>query len=75
MAYFVIFSPHNCVTKHFLGRHNTCFYSPQISNSQQTKVQLGESMSFIGVTYMNIVEGLLTGAENSNLNKAYLSTG
>lgn len=31
-------------------------------------------MSFIGVTYMNIGEGLLIGAENSYLTKAYLST-
>ena len=28
-----------------------------------TKDQLGEPMSFIGITYRNIIEGLLTGAE------------
>ena len=52
-----------CVTKLFPGRHNTCAYSPQIGDPQQTKVQLGESVSFIGVTYRSVGEGLLIGAE------------
>ena len=38
------------------GAHNRTKY-------RYTKFQFGESMSFIGVTYKNMGEGLLTGAE------------
>ena len=34
-----------------------------MTDQSTTKVQLGEPMSFIGVTYRNMGEGLLTGAE------------
>jgi hypothetical protein len=42
------------VTKLFLGRYNIYIYSPLIFNSQQTtgttKAQLGEPITFIGVS-------------------------
>lgn len=48
------------VTKLFLGRYNTDFYSPQIrepTTDQRTdpaKVQLGEPVSFIGVFFIGV---------------------
>jgi hypothetical protein len=58
--------------KLFLGRPKTYIYSVKIGipqqilwmyNTDDTKVQLREPMSFIEVTYRNMGEGLLTGAE------------
>lgn len=57
------------MTKLFPGRCDTHTYSFQTENPPQTreqmpsKVQLKEPMSFIGVTYRNMGEGFLTGAE------------
>ena len=34
-----------------------------VQSTNTTKVQLGEPVSFIGVTYRNMGEGLLMGAE------------
>lgn len=38
-----------CVTKLFLGRHNTHVYSPQIENQWQTKVKLGWPWVLLGL--------------------------
>ena len=51
-----------------LGRHNTHLFTldrnPTTDQSTDTtKVQLGKPMSFIGVTYRTMGEGLLTRAE------------
>lgn len=50
------------------GDTNQCLLTPgRILTTNQTmdtiKVQLGEPISFIGVTYKNMGEGFLTGAE------------
>lgn len=54
----------------FLGRFNTCIYSPTPESKpltghsiDTTKIHLGEHMSFFGVIYRNMGEGILMGAE------------
>lgn len=64
-----------CVTKLFLGRHNTHVSSSQIGIPGHNKVWIplksnlmNQSVSFIGVTYKNMGEGLLQ--EQKSLNTA-----
>lgn len=49
-----------CLTKHFLGRDNSNVYSSQ---TDKTKVQFGESMSFMGLTFRNMGKELHIGLE------------
>lgn len=70
LKYNFLRDPPACVLlcdKTFPGGHNTYFYStqrdPRTDQSRNTtKVQSGKSMSFIGITYSNVCEGLLIAA-------------
>jgi hypothetical protein len=72
---FLALCPKRRVCPHLLSdtipeESRTNFYSLQINQQQTkvlgtTKVQLGELMSFIRITYKNMGEGLLTGTEMS----------
>lgn len=61
------------MTTFFLGRSYKYAFSADretmIDQSMNTtKVQFGEPISFIGITYRNVGEGLLTGAEITQTN-------
>jgi hypothetical protein len=71
------------VIKLFLGRQNTrqliAYREPRRDPSMDTfRIQLGEPMNFIGVTYRSMGEGSLTGADmtqDSCVIKAHPSMG
>ena len=59
----------HCVTKLPGKMQHTCLLTPDRDLTRDqctdtTKVQLGEPMSFIGVTYRSVGEGLLTEADD-----------
>lgn len=68
-----------CMTKLFLSRHNTYLLPPDREHiaGQSTdpiEVQLEEPMSFIGIIYRNMDEGLLAMAEMTHRNQSPLQS-